>query len=77
MEPATREKIGTCRQDGFLESSFPSASVNARQKPSIKFTTVDQVPGIIKGAAYHQGFELGRSVDQIFLSGHFNCLLHQ
>ncbi len=58
---------------GFWEDSFPSASVNARQKSSIKFATVDQVPGIIKCTSYHRGTEIAAAVDQVFLPGHFNC----
>ncbi len=40
--------IDNSRQEGFWEDSIPSLSVNARQKSSIKFATVNQVPGIIK-----------------------------
>jgi hypothetical protein len=69
-----RQKCETCRQGGgFWEDSFPSASVNARQKSSIKFATVDQVPGIIKGTSYHRVTEIAAAVDQVFLPGHFNC----
>jgi hypothetical protein len=49
-----KKKCETCRQGGFWEDSFPSASVNARQKSSIKFAIVDQVPGIIKSTSYHR-----------------------
>jgi hypothetical protein len=44
------QKFSSIKQPrGFWEDSFPSASVNARQKSSIEFATVDQVPAIIKG----------------------------
>jgi hypothetical protein len=49
-----RKKIGTCHQGIVWEDSFPSLSVNARQKSSIKFATVDQVPGIIKCTTNHR-----------------------
>ncbi len=68
-----KKKCGTCRQEGFWEDSFPSASVNARQKSSIKFATVDQVLGIIKSTSYHRVTEIAAAVDQVFLPGHFNC----
>ncbi len=67
------KKLWTCRQGGFWENSWPSASVNARQKSSIEFATVDQVPGIIKCTTYHRVTEIAAAVDQVFLPGHFNC----
>jgi hypothetical protein len=68
------QKFSSIKQPrGFWEDSFPSASVNARQKSSIKFATVDQVPGIIKCTSYHRGTEIAAAVDQVFLPGHFNC----
>jgi hypothetical protein len=62
-----------CRQGIFWEDSFPSASINARQKTSIKFTTVDQVPGIIKCTTYHRVTAIAGPVNQVFLPGHFTC----
>jgi hypothetical protein len=60
------KKYGTCRQGGFWVDNFPSASVNAWQKSSIKFANVDQVPGIIKGTSYHRVTAIAAAVDQVF-----------
>jgi hypothetical protein len=65
-----KKKCGTCRQVGFWEDSFSSASVNARQKSSIKFATVDQVPAIIKSTTYHRVTAIAGPVNQVFLPVH-------
>ncbi len=60
------KKCGTCHQGGFWEDSFPSASVNARQKSSIKFA-------IIKCTTYHRVTAIAGPVNQVFLPGHLAC----
>ncbi len=58
---------------GFWEDSYPSGSVNARQKSSIKFATVDQVSGIIKCTTYHRVTAIVGPVNQGVLPGHLSC----
>ncbi len=69
-----REKnVELAARRDFGRIVFASASVNARQKSSIKFATVDQIPGIIKSTSYHRVTEIAATVDQVFLPGHLNC----